>query len=322
MLHSRICSRLFNEAFNIANVPHLGCPPPLPPGSNVSNYIPCFCSILLHLNENMTTHAYVLESLRSRESLGGLRAIESGWDAPVTLSGAARYPSHLHTLTSPYNSTPPLGCRSWILSKNIYVDSHILTMDGVQKELDRLKKKAPGIAGPSTSSKAAALNPTIHDSLDRLIAHLERARGALPSSSDSASSSSQSTAQTRMELSRALERTQREVSERQKEYHAALARLGKALDRKFPTNLAGVADPSLFTSPAAQGALERTVLDHLLRAGEWDAAAAFAKVSQGMIRSPIGYQQEPMIGAAYEWFAWANTSHLECFPLVRRIFWS
>ena len=51
-------------------------------------------------------------------------------------------------------------------------------MEAVQKSLEQLAKRAPGLHSASSSAKAAATTPTVHDSIDRLIARIEAAKAA------------------------------------------------------------------------------------------------------------------------------------------------
>ncbi|SPO36317.1 uncharacterized protein PSFLO_01788 [Pseudozyma flocculosa] len=146
-------------------------------------------------------------------------------------------------------------------------------MDALQKSLDQLNKRAPGLHSASSSARAAAANPTVHDSIDRLIAQIERAKASLAApSSDTPADPAVLVA----ELKSLVDSSQRSVAERQKEFYGGLSKAFKALDKKFPTNLDGVADPALFSSPKAQKALERVILEHLLRQGDWDGAKTFA----------------------------------------------
>ncbi|KAJ1026730.1 hypothetical protein NDA16_002328 [Ustilago loliicola] len=158
-------------------------------------------------------------------------------------------------------------------------------MEVVQKSLEQLAKRAPGLHSNSTSAKAAA-TPTVHDSIDQLIARIEAAKAAISTSSDAASSSSQpNPAVVLAELKSSVETTQKTILDRQKEFHAALSKSTKALDKKFPIPIDGVADPSLFSSPEALTALERVILNHLQRNGDWSTSYKFA-AEAGLELSP------------------------------------
>lgn len=147
-------------------------------------------------------------------------------------------------------------------------------MDAIQKSLDQLAKRAPALHANSHSAKAALTSPSVHDSIDRLIADLETARASLHDRD-----APPNPAVLAAELSKSVQTTQSSISDRQKEFYAALSKAFKALDRKFPSQLDAVADPSLFTSPEAQHALETVLLHHLLRHGDWQGAQVFSEES-------------------------------------------
>lgn len=154
-------------------------------------------------------------------------------------------------------------------------------MEAVQKSLEQVAKRAPGLHSTSTSSKSALTSPTVHDSIDTLIARIEAAKSTLVSSSSNPSI-------VLAELKSSVESAQKSILDRQKDFHSALSKASKALDRKFPTPIDGVADPSLFSSPDAQAALERVILNHLQRNGDWSTAYKFASEA-GL---PIGHKAE------------------------------
>ncbi|KAF6767484.1 CTLH/CRA C-terminal to LisH motif domain protein [Kalmanozyma brasiliensis GHG001] len=146
-------------------------------------------------------------------------------------------------------------------------------MEAVQKSLEQVAKRAPGLHSNSASAKAAATTPSVHDSIDRLIAQVEAAKAALSASS---SSSAPNPAVLVAELKSSVESAQKSILDRQKEFHAALSKSTKALDKKFPIPIDGVADPALFSSPEAQTALERVIFNHLQRNGDWSTSYKFA----------------------------------------------
>ncbi|PWN48712.1 hypothetical protein IE53DRAFT_347009 [Violaceomyces palustris] len=141
-------------------------------------------------------------------------------------------------------------------------------MEAIQKGLDQLAKKAPGVYSKSSSSKAAATNPSVHDSIDKLIDQLEHAKRSIHTSPNLSPLA---------DVRTCLEATQKNVSERQKELYLALSKVSKAVDKKFPTSVDGVADPSLFSTREAQSALESVVLQHLMRSADWESAETFSK---------------------------------------------
>lgn len=144
------------------------------------------------------------------------------------------------------------------------------TMEAVQKSLDHVAKRAPALHSASSSSKAAATNPTVHDSIDRLISQIEQAQAVL------ASEPSASSGILAAELKHSVESAQKAILDRQKEFYAAITKTSKALDKKFPVPIEGVADPALFSSTEAQSALERVILKHLQRNGDWSTSQLFA----------------------------------------------
>lgn len=162
-------------------------------------------------------------------------------------------------------------------------------MDAIQKEVQRVIEKAPGLgvpasSGPASSSltsraKAAKISSSkskdkdghtssVMDALDELVASLEEAKRAVASGSKPPVLAS-------MQSRSALTKAQKVVGERHKEYYNALSKLGKSLDKKFPVPIDGVTDAKLFKSDNAQAALDRVVRDHLERTGDWEAAAIF-----------------------------------------------
>lgn len=142
-------------------------------------------------------------------------------------------------------------------------------MEAIQKSLEQVNKRAPGLHSKSSNPKAAAATPTVHDSIDALIARIESAKAAL-------SGNTASPAVLAAELKASLESASKSILDRQKEFYAALSKSTKALDKKFPVAIDNVADPSLFSSPEAQCALEKVILSHLQRNGDWSTAYKFA----------------------------------------------
>ncbi|SNX84469.1 uncharacterized protein MEPE_03178 [Melanopsichium pennsylvanicum] len=206
-------------------------------------------------------------------------------------------------------------------------------MEALQRSLEQVSKRAPGLHSTSSSVKAATKTPTVHDSIDRLIAQVEDARASLSATS---SSLPPNPAVLLAELNSSVQTAQKSILERQKEFYAALSKTSKALDKKFPTPIDGVADPSLFSSPEAQNALERVILDHLQRNGDWEASYKFASEA-GLPLSPhqetpyaqlhhtLGAMARGDLGPAIQWAqaerTWlsARKSGLE-FALHRSVF--
>ncbi|MCO5582988.1 hypothetical protein L7F22_036893 [Adiantum nelumboides] len=169
-------------------------------------------------------------------------------------------------------------------------------MDAIQKEVQRVIEKAPGLGlAPSSCPSSAALATTrtkptktsskskdkdkevgsasVMEALDELVASLEEAKRGVASGSKPA-------VQATMQSRTALAKAQKVVGERHKEYYNALSKLGKSLDKKFPMPIDGVADANLFKGDVAQAALDRVVRDHLERTGDWDAVGIFEKEAE------------------------------------------
>ncbi|CEH17313.1 Predicted E3 ubiquitin ligase [Ceraceosorus bombacis] len=187
-------------------------------------------------------------------------------------------------------------------------------MDSLLSDLSKLSARAPSLYNSTVPSSFAS-------NLDAFITQLETERASsspnLPLLAD-AFASLQSSSSTRV-----------------KEYYNALARLGKALDKKFPSSLSGIADPNLFSSPSSKYALDSTVALHLMRAGEWEVAETLQKEAGIPHPSPhVNFKELTMVlealhaeqpGLAIEWATtnskWlaARGSPLE-FVLHRSVF--
>ncbi|CDO70792.1 hypothetical protein BN946_scf184798.g108 [Trametes cinnabarina] len=136
-------------------------------------------------------------------------------------------------------------------------------MEGPLKELTKLEKLTFG----TTSTKGKS--PSIDQSLDALLDSLRNAKERFQ-----AGMGSQGILES---LAKTVEEKKKEVDDRQKEVYNALAKFGKALDKKFANSLPSY-DP-LFASPEAKGALERTIAVHFLRTGQFDTAQTFISES-------------------------------------------
>ncbi|KAI0670486.1 Sfi1 spindle body protein-domain-containing protein [Trametes maxima] len=136
-------------------------------------------------------------------------------------------------------------------------------MDAPLKELAKLEKLAAGT--PSAKGKA----PSLDQSLDALLESLRDAKESFQAGTGSQA--------TLIALAKRVEEKKKEVDDRQKEVYNALAKFGKALDKKF-TNPLPSYDP-LFTSSEATAALERTIAIHFLRTGQFDTAETFLSES-------------------------------------------
>ncbi|KAI0361981.1 hypothetical protein OH77DRAFT_1388452 [Trametes cingulata] len=136
-------------------------------------------------------------------------------------------------------------------------------MDAPLKELAKLEKLASG----TSTGKGKA--PSIDQSLDSLLESLRSTKERFL-----AGTGSQATLEA---LAKTVEEKKKEIDDRQKEVYNALAKFGKALDKKF-TNPLPSYDP-LFTSPEAKAALERTIAIHFLRTGQFETAETFLSES-------------------------------------------
>ncbi|CAA7271745.1 unnamed protein product [Cyclocybe aegerita] len=143
-------------------------------------------------------------------------------------------------------------------------------MDAPLKELTKLEKL----------TAANARGPSIGRSLDSLLESLREARSAFLAGNCSEEHFKQ--------LAQTIESKKKEVDERQKEVYNVLARLGKALDKKFPTPPPSY--PDLFSSTASVTALERTIALHLLRTGQFEVAETFLQESKIQISEELRNQ--------------------------------
>lgn len=169
-------------------------------------------------------------------------------------------------------------------------------MDAIEKEVERVAAKVPTLY-PIASSSSSSSRPssskqrtskgkapsastpsstfTVAESLDGLLASLESVRSSLANHAGSAPSAPVVVAETKA----AVAISQRAIADRQKEVYNALARLGKAYDKKFTTPIDELAPPELFTSVEATRATEAVIMDQLMRSGQWEAAEELSRVS-------------------------------------------
>ncbi|KAI0316687.1 CTLH/CRA C-terminal to lish motif domain-containing protein [Amylostereum chailletii] len=132
-------------------------------------------------------------------------------------------------------------------------------MDGALKELDKIVRLT------SSSLAAPGKSRPVNTSLDSLLQTLQDYKNRLQ-----AGALSESELQ---ELPKIVDARKKEVDDRQKELYGALAKYGKALDKKFPTPLPTY-DP-LFYSEEAEEALENVIAIHFLRTGRFALAETF-----------------------------------------------
>ncbi|KAK7467088.1 hypothetical protein VKT23_004148 [Stygiomarasmius scandens] len=127
-------------------------------------------------------------------------------------------------------------------------------MDAPLKELGKLEK---------LTSKSSSWGKA--EAVDAIIAALQNVKEL--------AATGEVSEETWKTLCETLEAKKKEVDERQKEVYNSVARLGKAIDKKFSTSLPTY--PDLFTSKQAVSALERTIALHFLRTGQFDTAQTF-----------------------------------------------
>jgi len=167
-------------------------------------------------------------------------------------------------------------------------------MDGPIKELEKLRA--------STESSTKGKIPSVESSLDSLLSSLQEVRSRIEAGTV--------TQDTFALLSQTVDSKKKEIDEKQKEIYNAIARLGKALDKKFTQPLPAY-DP-LFTSHAAKEALDRTIALHLLRTGQFTTAETFIQESDVEIALELRSQfvelhrimtalRKQDVGPALEW---------------------
>ncbi|ORY21462.1 negative regulation of gluconeogenesis-related protein [Naematelia encephala] len=80
------------------------------------------------------------------------------------------------------------------------------------------------------------------------------------------------------DLQKQVTRAKKDVEKGLKGWYGALGGVGKAVEKAFPPNLAGISeaydDPPLFVREEAREALDRAVMDSMARRGLWEAVAA------------------------------------------------
>ncbi|KAJ3786596.1 CTLH/CRA C-terminal to lish motif domain-containing protein [Lentinula aff. detonsa] len=137
-------------------------------------------------------------------------------------------------------------------------------MDALLKELSKLETLTAQSPGKNKT-------PSISDSLDDLVFTLQSAKADVNSIDEGSWNS----------LVQTIEARKKDIDDRQKEIYSATAKLGKAVEKKFPANLPSY--PNLFESDHAIAALERTIALHFLRTGQFDTAHTFLEESNADI---------------------------------------
>ncbi|KAG9045728.1 hypothetical protein FS837_005776 [Tulasnella sp. UAMH 9824] len=133
--------------------------------------------------------------------------------------------------------------------------------DTLSKELDKIE----ALSSVSTTSGIKNKSTAIGTTLDELQAELHKAKAAVESGEDPQ--------KVFADLNKRIEASKKQVDERQKEHNNALARFGKAVDKKFPNPLP-TSQPT-FSTPEDVEALERVIGMHFIRTGSFDIAQTF-----------------------------------------------
>ncbi|KDQ61053.1 hypothetical protein JAAARDRAFT_32047 [Jaapia argillacea MUCL 33604] len=149
-------------------------------------------------------------------------------------------------------------------------------MEAPLKELAKLEQL--------TSKASSSKGKSIPDSLDSLLQSLRDAKNRLEAGAASED--------TLVNLAKTVDARKKDVDDRQKEIYNSLARMGKALDKKFTSSLPFY--PPMFQSPEANQALENTIAVHFLRTGQFTAAAAFIEETGIDVRSELQTQFEDL----------------------------
>ncbi|KZT59797.1 hypothetical protein CALCODRAFT_515895 [Calocera cornea HHB12733] len=134
---------------------------------------------------------------------------------------------------------------------------------------------APTPSTPSSPGKRKPTPPSLPHALDALLKQLDHAKAALAAGGQP------------QEVTRAVvsdvEETRRAVEDRQKEGARAFTEFGRALDKTFANGLPSM--PTLFTSPSARTALDRSVASHLTRTGSYPLSTVLLTES-GLVLPP------------------------------------
>ncbi|KAL1924445.1 uncharacterized protein VTP21DRAFT_4099 [Calcarisporiella thermophila] len=127
-------------------------------------------------------------------------------------------------------------------------------MEALTKEFERVQKKQTSVS------------KLYQDRLDGLIAALESTKERILSGEGS-------TAVSLANLSKTIKETSAQITDDQKEFHSALSKYGKAIDKKFKQELAVGNNPEAFRGK--EDILNRTVAMHLIRQGQFELANSF-----------------------------------------------
>ncbi|KIY69989.1 hypothetical protein CYLTODRAFT_442301 [Cylindrobasidium torrendii FP15055 ss-10] len=133
-------------------------------------------------------------------------------------------------------------------------------MEPLLKELGTLEQAA--------ECRGKGKAPSISDSINGLVSFLESVKASGVPVNRSA-------------VLRQLEMKKKDIDDRQKEVYASMSRLGKAIDKKFTVPVPAV--PNKFAEDQSVHALEETIVQYLLRTGQFDAAETLARESDANV---------------------------------------
>ncbi|KIJ44107.1 hypothetical protein M422DRAFT_30626 [Sphaerobolus stellatus SS14] len=133
-------------------------------------------------------------------------------------------------------------------------------MDAVLKELAKLEKiqtfNMNGSVDPKTGKPS-----NLSGALDSLLQSLQELKQQVEAGDS---------LDIPQEITKLIQDKKKDVDDKQKEIHSSLNKLGKAIDKKFPEPVPAYHE--MFTSSEAAKALERTVLNHFMRTGQFASA--------------------------------------------------
>lgn len=146
-------------------------------------------------------------------------------------------------------------------------------MEAVQQGIDAVRQRIPRVGAHGNTVK-----PNVNvEAIDKLIASVHDAQQKDPSSDLHALLEVVSTR---------LDQAHADVTESNRHYYVALNKLWRAVDKKFPTSLDDMINPSLFGSEKCTQALDTVVLDYLLRAGHTQVAELFSEETGAQLPEP------------------------------------
>ena len=137
-------------------------------------------------------------------------------------------------------------------------------MDAIRQAVDGVRARVPEQRARA-QDQADARSVTVP--LDKLIAACGAYNADVPP---------EEAARSLQALAKQCHDAQQSVHGTHKQLYNALQKLGRAVDRKFATPIDDAIDPSLFESTACREALNRVIMEHLMRTGREEVADQFA----------------------------------------------